>query len=229
MAIEFISIKCPECFAPLEIEEGRQQIFCSYCGTKVLIQNDNEYIYRHIDEAKIKKVENDSAIRLKELEMEETRYNQNSKIHNIITKIWLVVSLVLIIIAVGIMFFSKYGSLYGFSFLFYVCGPIIGGGAHLVFNVIPDKENNQVMLQKGGIRLPKDIFPYSEKNYETVYTYLKNAGFQNVTCVNMRDLTFGIFQKPGKIESISINGETVRSGGKAYLPDVPIIITYHGI
>ena len=70
---------------------------------------------------------------------------------------------------------------------------------------------------------------YSEKNYETVYTYLKNAGFQNVTCVNMHDLTFGIFQKPGKIESISINGETVRSGGKAYLPDVPIIITYHGI
>lgn len=55
MAIKFISVKCPECGASLPIEEGRKQVFCSYCGTKVMVTNENEYIYRHIDEADVKK------------------------------------------------------------------------------------------------------------------------------------------------------------------------------
>ena len=42
MAIKFVSIKCPECGATLDIEEGRKQIFCSYCGTK---QNTQEKMY----------------------------------------------------------------------------------------------------------------------------------------------------------------------------------------
>ena len=54
MAIKLNSVKCPECGATLPIEEGRTQIFCSYCGTKVIVTNENEYLYRHIDEAEIK-------------------------------------------------------------------------------------------------------------------------------------------------------------------------------
>ena len=49
MAIRFVSIKCPECGAALDVEEGRRQIFCSYCGSSVLIDNDNEHIIRHIN------------------------------------------------------------------------------------------------------------------------------------------------------------------------------------
>ena len=54
MSVNFTSVKCPECGASLPIEEGRTQVFCSYCGTKVIVTNDNEYIYRHIDEAGVK-------------------------------------------------------------------------------------------------------------------------------------------------------------------------------
>ena len=53
MSVQFVSVKCPECGALLNIEEGRSQAFCSYCGTKILVHNDNEKIYRHIDEAGI--------------------------------------------------------------------------------------------------------------------------------------------------------------------------------
>ena len=71
MAIKFISVKCPGCGASLDVEEGRTQLFCSYCGNKVTIQNDNEYIYRYIDEASIKETEIRSMLRIKELELEE--------------------------------------------------------------------------------------------------------------------------------------------------------------
>lgn len=228
MAIKFVSIKCPECGATLDVEEGRQQIFCSYCGTKVMVQNDNEYIYRHIDEAGVKQAETDRMIRLRELELEEARAKQSGHLRSMLTKIWLGVSAVLLILAIGIMLFAGDGGLDGFFFLFYVCGPIVGGGAYLVFKVIPDKENDKAVLQSGGIRLPKNIFPYSEQNYEAIYTALKSAGFRNITCVNMHDLTFGILQKPGKVETITINGEKIMSGGKVFMPDAAITITYHG-
>ena len=43
MAVKLIYVKCPECGAALDIEEDRKEAFCSYCGTKVLLYNENEY------------------------------------------------------------------------------------------------------------------------------------------------------------------------------------------
>lgn len=71
MAVKFNSVKCPECGASLPIEEGRDRIFCSYCGTQVIVTNENEHIYRHIDEAGVKQAETDRMVRLRELELEE--------------------------------------------------------------------------------------------------------------------------------------------------------------
>lgn len=36
MANKIIPIKCPECDADLDIEEGRKVMFCSYCGRKIM-------------------------------------------------------------------------------------------------------------------------------------------------------------------------------------------------
>lgn len=68
--IKLVSVKCPDCGAILSIEENRASAFCTYCGAKVIISNENEYIYRTIDEAEIKKSEDRKEIRLKELELE---------------------------------------------------------------------------------------------------------------------------------------------------------------
>jgi DNA-directed RNA polymerase subunit RPC12/RpoP len=229
MAIKFVSIKCPECGASLDIEEGRTQIFCSYCGTKVMVQNDNEYIFRHIDEAGIKQAEYDRAVRLKELELEENQAHRNDRLRNILMKIWIPASIIIVVLGIGIMFFGgEMGPIYGFDFLAFVGGPIVGGGAALIFKVLPEKEAEKGLLRNGGIKLPKSIFPYSEKNYEVVASELRNAGFNNVSCVNMHDLTLGLLQKPGKVDSISVNGENVTSGGKVYMPNVVITIYYHG-
>lgn len=69
MSVKLISTKCPDCGASIDVEAGRKQIFCTYCGAKILLNNENEYIHRIIDEASIKRTEADIAI--KKLEMEE--------------------------------------------------------------------------------------------------------------------------------------------------------------
>ncbi|MCM1529017.1 MAG: hypothetical protein NC093_03375 [Alistipes sp.] len=58
MSIKLIAIKCPSCNANLEMEKGRTEMFCIYCGTKVMLSNDNERIYRRIDDAEILKQKN---------------------------------------------------------------------------------------------------------------------------------------------------------------------------
>lgn len=94
MAVKFTSVKCPECGANLPIEEGRERVFCSYCGTPVIITNENEKVIRHIDEAKIKRAETDRMIQLEQLELEKKRLNQEirdadraSKLQSVLTKI----------------------------------------------------------------------------------------------------------------------------------------------
>ena len=229
MSVNFTSVKCPECGASLPIEEGRTQVFCSYCGTKVIVTNDNEYIYRHIDEAGVKQAETDRMIRLRQLELEEAQAQQNAKLRSTLMKIWIPVSGIIILIGLGLMFFGgDMGPIYGFDFLAFVRGPIVGGGAYLIFKHIPERENDKVKLQNGGIRFPKGLEPFTEKNFEVIQSALRNAGFTNISCINMHDLTFGILQKPGKVEKITVDGKDITAGGKVYMSNIPITITYHG-
>ena len=79
MSIQLITIKCPECGATLSIEDNREQAFCTYCGAKVLIHNENEYIYRQIDEAGVKQAETDRLVRMKQMELLEKKQEEAKK------------------------------------------------------------------------------------------------------------------------------------------------------
>ena len=117
----------------------------------------------------------------------------------------------------------------GFLMLFYIGGPIIGGGAYLIFKWLPEKENEKIIEKQGGIRFPNGLTPFSEKKYFAVEDSLRSAGFKNISCVNLHDLNLlTALVNSDKIDKITINGNTVMSGGKIYMPDVPIVITYHG-
>lgn len=82
MAVKFTSVKCPECSANLPIEEGRERIFCSYCGTQIIMTNENEHTYRHVDEAEVKRAETEQLVHLKELELEEKENERSRKGRN---------------------------------------------------------------------------------------------------------------------------------------------------
>lgn len=226
---------CPNCNAALSFSDDRYFGFCEYCGTKILL-DDYRSTQRIIDEAKIRQVEADKEIRLKELALRESRYNQqakekerNTKVRKILIYVWLI--LFIIVSAIIILLFA-FGddSQQGMAalMLFYFELPLIIGGPILLFKVIPNKEVERELLKNGGIKFPKSIEPFQEKDFETVRTVLSRAGFKNIDVVNMHDVVIGLFQKPNLVESISVAGERIQSGGKVYMPEAQIVITYHG-
>ena len=73
MPLKINVTNCPSCGAAIPIQEGMIQITCSYCGSKFTITNENEFVYRHVDEARVRQAEIERMIRLKELEMEEKK------------------------------------------------------------------------------------------------------------------------------------------------------------
>lgn len=55
--IKLIKLQCPNCGASLDVDSSLKTCFCQYCGTKILIHNENEKIIRKVDEAKIRQAE----------------------------------------------------------------------------------------------------------------------------------------------------------------------------
>ena len=92
MSVQFIAVKCPECGATLNIEANREQAFCTYCGAKVLMHNENEYVYRHIDEASVKQAESDMIIQLKQMEFAERKRIEEQKSKALKIKIALIMA-----------------------------------------------------------------------------------------------------------------------------------------
>lgn len=85
------------------------------------------------------------------------------------------------------------------------------------------------------IKLPS-LSRYKDSDYGFTVEALEKAGFTNIKCEPLNDLVLGIMKKPGKIESISINGSEIYSenddwsvSNKWYLPNAEIIISYHSL
>lgn len=217
---------CPNCNASITIDdENRDFAFCQYCGSKIML-DDYRSTHRVVDEAKIKQVEVDREIRLREFKLKEAQMRQQNVIRVVLTCIWIgsIFAVALLCILVWILG----GGINAFLCFFYIGGPIVGGGAYLIFKVMPEKESEKRLIQSGGIRFPKNLGVLSEQNFAVIQQKLQSLGFCNIVCVNMHDVTLGLLQKPGMVESITVNGEEIISGGKVYMRDVPIVITYHG-
>lgn len=57
--MKLIAVKCPNCGADLEYEEGMSKMFCRYCGTPVILDDESVKINitnRIVDEAELEKV-----------------------------------------------------------------------------------------------------------------------------------------------------------------------------
>lgn len=119
MAVKFTSVKCPECGANLPIEEGREKIFCSYCGTPIIMTDENEYTYRHVDEAEVKRAETEQLVHLKELEMEEKEKDRKRKVKAI------AYSIVGVVVVIGMILMLLGKSLLGMDIILVACIPML--------------------------------------------------------------------------------------------------------
>lgn len=225
--MKMISLKCPECGAVLSAEEDRNQMFCSYCGAKIIITNENEHIYRHIDEgqikeaeAQIKKAEVEQSIQLKRLDIIERKQAASEKAKKIKTIIQIIMGIVGIVLEFA--FFRGMDEAFGVVGLL-----LLVGVSWMWIASIPGDNKEDDIDFDDKVKVPSSISGYENKNYSTIEALFISAGFTNVKCVPLGDLTVGLFKKAGAVEAISINGKEITSGGKKYPPDAFVVITYH--
>ena len=217
MAVKITSVKCPECGAALQIENGREQIFCSYCGAKILITNENEYIIRHVDDAGVKKAETERIIEMKKLEIIEKNRVANEKKKKTKIKIMAILAiLAMIFLSIGGSDKDNeaYETISGFLILAIPC----------VWFINRDRDESGF---GDKIRFPHSLKEYNTKSYLFVESILKSVGFTNIKTVALNDLTIGILKRPDTVESININGKMPIFAFKKYHTNAAIVISYH--
>ncbi len=226
MSITFNSVKCPECNANLPIEEGRTKIFCSYCGTPVIISNENEYVYRYVDEAKITQSETEKILRLKNMELSEKRHEEREREKALKIKISLILAAIgIIFLIIGFIGGEVNDSLTSFALIGYF--PLIAVAFIWITGNDKKDDDEAEIRDSGNIRVPRTIDDFESKNYEAIEAILISAGFTNIKSIALKDLTVGIFDKPNTVESITINGKEIEEGGGKYPSNARIIISYH--
>lgn len=109
--MKLVSLKCPECKADLSVEPGCKQCFCQYCGTKIIIDNEEQVqTFKTVDEARIREAELDNEIRLRQLEIEKMKLEQEQKKQMLNRSLKIKVSIILGVIgmiSVLVGYFSK--------------------------------------------------------------------------------------------------------------------------
>ncbi len=229
MAIKMIPVKCPQCDADLEAEEGRRTFFCQYCGAKVIIQNDNEHIYHTIDDAALERAETDHMVKKYQIEMARKRSaNKEKKLKMKIKFTVILAVLGVLMLMIGFIGGSKApeNSDSGFYILAWLGLMALIG----IFSIwVPHEEKDtDIDLDISGIaKVPDSIVGFDTKNYAAIESVLESAGFRNIKCVPLKDLTMGLFIKPGMVESIVINGKKITSGGDRFSKEANIVISYH--
>ena len=74
--MKLIEMTFTNCGAQLQIDPARKEIFCSYCGTKLMVDEGIQVTRRIVDEARLKEAE----LKMKELEYEHEKELRQEKL-----------------------------------------------------------------------------------------------------------------------------------------------------
>ena len=177
--MKMYQLNCPACGATVEIEQDRKSMFCSYCGSKIYLDDgvkrveitkNINYHQTYTDEAKIREHERKEKIQLKQLEYEEREKKRNDRV---------------VFICIGILFLVA----------------AICFGISRFYEEVGKADVNELQVPFSS----KDL---KGENYEQVIIDLENAGFIEITTKENNDLVTGFITKDGSVEKVSINGDS---------------------
>ena len=217
-------LECPSCGANLELkEDNRDFAFCEFCGAKITL-DDFRSTHHVVDEARLKEAEIEQMIKLKQLEWAEKHEQENARKRQLKTKITIILAVVgggsfLLALTTNSLFF------YSVLAIVFFAGMFILGNDY--FDI--DKNDSSTVADIGKIRIPDEVDGYRTETYIVIKGALKRAGFTNIKCVALNDLTTGLINKPNTVESITIDGMKYDNEGGAFSPHAEIIITYHSM
>lgn len=219
MSIEVATVKCPACGANVSVENNREFTFCTYCGSRIVIKNDNEHIYRNIDEAKLKEVEYSRELKLIEMQMAE-KANFPKK-----TLIIIWISAVAILLIAGIIGFSIENSRLGMCTMLGLIVGILGGMG--LFSSNDNKKKNKHSVGPDEVMITESMISYYDQNFNHVELLFRGAGFASVTAIPLNDLNMFNQRKNGRVENVTINGSEDFDEGDVVSKNSHVLITYH--
>ena len=80
--------------------------------------------------------------------------------------------------------------------------------------------------KEGKISVGSSSSSLIKQDYETVVANLEAAGFTNIEVIDLNDAGLA-FWNDGKVESISIGGDTSFDSSDYFYPDAKVVITHH--
>ena len=98
--MKMFELKCPSCGATLNVAEEQRQLYCQYCGTKIIVDDGVQRTeIKHVirDEARLKEAEAYESVELAEIELErDWQVNRRKSM-----KRWGRICIALLLVAVG--------------------------------------------------------------------------------------------------------------------------------
>jgi uncharacterized Zn finger protein (UPF0148 family) len=231
VAIKLTVIKCPACGAKLPIEEGRTQMFCSYCGSNIMMTNENEHIVRHVDEAKVKQAEARKTVDLKRIEYAEKKQKAKEKRLKVKAILTLFIISVSILVSIICLIRSKSWEIKMLG----TAGVGVFAITALVLiwaageNCEEDDENEF----GDSVYTPPYVSGYIGRSFIDAEEAFRKAGFVNIYCVSLHDLKKSLFnrqlaiQAENTVASIKINDTDISSAKRKHSPNAKVTISYH--
>lgn len=152
--MKLVSLKCPECKADLSVEPGRKQCFCQYCGTKIIIDNEEQVqTFKTVDEARIREAELQNELKLKQMEIERERQEADRKRKDANRSLKIKVCIGLVIVALFSFIADKIVKDSSFWWLTYMsCIGIVA----LAISIFSSGDGNDGYNNKGNNKKKKD-------------------------------------------------------------------------
>ena len=91
----------------------------------------------------------------------------------------------------------------------------------------PWSEEEIIAMHPGEARTPDAAKKLIGKNYEDIIELFTNAGFTNITTLEIHQSKKGLFDKEGDVSRIIINKQVQFEKGEWFVIDVPIFIEYN--
>lgn len=256
--MEYIKLKCPQCDADLEVENGIDLFYCKYCGCRLMLDGQNKHVIAakmHQKDLEHERYKMKFAAQEKEKDYQRTKENDKNAVIGGISIFAIIVLIIIIVFALGSSSVRREER--KLSKIENEVRALIEEGRYdealtRVEQIRYEndwesepkkkwdktrealkkeiKSKQKTYVDDFGIAVPMSSSDAKGMNYKNVVKQFEDAGFTNIQTVKLNEKS-GLFSKAGigDVKQISIDGDKSFKAGTKFISDSSIVISYYGL
>lgn len=196
--MKMVELVCQNCGANLDVNDN--MAFCSYCGAKLVLDDGNRTITHNY---------NYTYTNIDETSIHENEQKSNLRLQELKYKaqkekrdVWIGLIGFMVLLLIPLFIFVGLG--------------------------ISDyaSEEKKAKAEAEGMISAGFHGDYEDEDYEAVVKQFEEMGFENIVIIDLDDSGLKLWEN-GKVESISIDGDSSFDSDDYFYPDDKVIIKYH--